>query len=525
LIAVIGSGPAGVSAARALVARGQRVILFDGGEQLEEQRQTEVDALASAPPEQWSEATLDSIRGASDVGVGGVPEKLTYGSNFPYARVEQMIPFENHGSATRPTLARGGFSTVWGSCVLPYADADLSSWPISARDLAPHYRAVTGFMPYSAEADDLADEFPLYSDGPQPLQHSRQARSLMHDLQRARGRLAGQGLRFGWSRLAARAHTTASGPGCAYCGLCMYGCPYHLIYDASTTLAQLIEEGPIEYRRGAIVERIEERSGSVTLQVRDIETGERTAATAERAYVACGPISTTRLLLASLDCYDRAVTLRDSQYFLLPWLRSRGTPGAREEALHTLCQIFLELRDPRIDAHNIHLQVYSYNDLYARLFDQLLGPFRGVGKPAADFLLNRMLLIQGYLHSDASPSIRATLTQRDKGGVLRLEEQRNPQTRPAIRRVISRLLKLAPALRAAPLFPALNVAPAGRGFHSGGSFPMRVQPGELECDLLGRPYGLERVHLVDSSTFPSIPSTTITFTVMANAHRIASAEV
>ena len=35
----------------------------------------------------------------------------------------------------------------------------------------------------------------------------------------------------------------------------------------------------------------------------------------------------------------------------------------------------------------------------------------------------------------------------------------------------------------------------------------------------------ERVHLVDSSTFPSIPSTTITFTVMANAHRIASAEV
>ena len=54
---------------------------------------------------------------------------------------------------------------------------------------------------------------------------------------------------------------------------------------------------------------------------------------------------------------------------------------------------------------------------------------------------------------------------------------------------------------------------------------MRERPGELECDLLGRPQGLERIHLVDSSTFPSIPSTTITFTIMANAHRIASAEV
>jgi choline dehydrogenase-like flavoprotein len=69
------------------------------------------------------------------------------------------------------------------------------------------------------------------------------------------------------------------------------------------------------------------------------------------------------------------------------------------------------------------------------------------------------------------------------------------------------------------------VAPAGRGFHSGGSFPMREQPQELESDLLGRPYGLERVHLIDSSTFPTIPSTTITLTVMANAHRIASADL
>jgi choline dehydrogenase-like flavoprotein len=30
---------------------------------------------------------------------------------------------------------------------------------------------------------------------------------------------------------------------------------------------------------------------------------------------------------------------------------------------------------------------------------------------------------------------------------------------------------------------------------------------------------------VDASTFPTIPSTTITYTVMANAHRIGMAEV
>ena len=39
-------------------------------------------------------------------------------------------------------------------------------------------------------------------------------------------------------------------------------------------------------------------------------------------------------------------------------------------------------------------------------------------------------------------------------------------------------------------------------------------------DPLGRPQGWSRVHAVDASVLPSVPATTITFSVMANAHRI-----
>jgi choline dehydrogenase-like flavoprotein len=49
---------------------------------------------------------------------------------------------------------------------------------------------------------------------------------------------------------------------------------------------------------------------------------------------------------------------------------------------------------------------------------------------------------------------------------------------------------------------------------------MRAQPGEFESDRLGRPHGWSRVHAVDASVFPSVPATTITLPVMANAHRI-----
>jgi choline dehydrogenase-like flavoprotein len=52
---------------------------------------------------------------------------------------------------------------------------------------------------------------------------------------------------------------------------------------------------------------------------------------------------------------------------------------------------------------------------------------------------------------------------------------------------------------------------------------MRAQPGDLETDTLGRVRGWDRIHVVDASILPSIPATTVTFSIMANAHRIAAA--
>jgi choline dehydrogenase-like flavoprotein len=78
------------------------------------------------------------------------------------------------------------------------------------------------------------------------------------------------------------------------------------------------------------------------------------------------------------------------------------------------------------------------------------------------------------------------------------------------------------AMRALALNPAMRVGAPGRGFHTGGTFPMRTNPAPFETDRLGRPHGMSRVHLVDASVFPTLPATTITFSVMANAHRIGA---
>jgi choline dehydrogenase-like flavoprotein len=68
----------------------------------------------------------------------------------------------------------------------------------------------------------------------------------------------------------------------------------------------------------------------------------------------------------------------------------------------------------------------------------------------------------------------------------------------------------------------MEISDPGRGFHHGGSFPMSAKPGAFETDTLGRPFGWKNIHVVDATVLPSVPATTITYPVMANAHRIAT---
>ena len=113
-----------------------------------------------------------------------------------------------------------------------------------------------------------------------------------------------------------------------------------------------------------------------------------------------------------------------------------------------------------------------------------------------------------------------TLKHDGEKDFLQLDAQPSPKARRVIKRVVRELLSQTRQLGGIVVPPMLQVAEPGRSCHYGGSWPMRETPGRFESDRLGRPHGWSRVHAVDASVLPSIPATTITFSVMANAHRI-----
>jgi len=137
-------------------------------------------------------------------------------------------------------------------------------------------------------------------------------------------------------------------------------------------------------------------------------------------------------------------------------------------------------------------------------------------------LLGRLFYAQCYLHSDDSPRMSAELRGEDGGAVLAVTPGDGSAAARTIAAVVRKLGSLRSLTGLQPIGRMLQIWPQGKGFHVGGSLPMRQHPGELETDPLGRPTGLRRVHVVDASVLPSIPATTITLSAMANAQRIAS---
>ncbi len=524
MIVVIGSGPAAISATMALVHQGHHVTILDVGTRLEADQQAAVNRMSVQEPASWSGVDLESVIGKRPTTHETNHSKLSYGSPYSIDTRRAAIDVRwKKNAGFNHSLARGGLSNIWGASLLPYRQADIADWPISLEDLAPHYRAVMDFVPGTGIQDDLEEILPIYSNQKSPLEPSNQGQALLKDLEKKRAALRRSGVYFGRSRLAIRATGDASHRECAKCTLCLSGCPYGLIYSSAQTLETLIRNGDVTYLDNHLVEKFEQVGNEVIVTGRHLAKDIPFSYQASRLFVGAGVLPTAKIVLHSLEIFDQPISLLDSQYFIYPLLRFAMTSGVETEDMHTSSQAFLEMDDQSVSAHMVHLQIYGYSSF---LHHELKQTFLGLPLRFSGFrrhFLGRLLIAQGFIHSKESGSIALTLKKASDGKVfLDARIQKSNKALATTLRVGWKLLKQALNLRAIPLLPGLQFPKPGSGYHSGGTFPMGKHPQTLGTDFIGRLPMMDRVHLVDASVLPSIPATSITFSVMANAHRIAS---
>jgi choline dehydrogenase-like flavoprotein len=518
---VLGSGPAGVACASELLDCGRKVVLVDPSRRLPPERATLIEDFRRAPDRQRFLQRLRTLR--RDLPPAMREAKLPFSSSYLYDDVDRYLPAQMQDAKVLRSLASGGLSAVWGATVMPMARESFRNWPMTRDEMEPFYRKAATRIDVPTVNDDLAEQYPNYGDAA-PTALSEQGAQLMANLLNNRGVLAGAGITFGRSRSAVGSRYAADAAGCVYCGLCMYGCPYQAIFNASYVVDRLKSNPQFVHQSGRIAVDFEEKASNVEVHLRSLDTGAPETLVCDRLFVACGAATSLQLVVSAQKLFDRAFYLKDTQLVSIPlFLRRRCRPGAIPRA-NALGQVTLVLREPELCDEAIHLQIYGFNPFITDLLRVRWGRFV-VREHLLRPLFDQMMVVMAYLPGQLSGRIAVKVTPEPSLsfglGSARFTGEANPRIHHAAHAIGRKLMAHRRELGAWPALPLTQVPVPGFSNHLGACLPMRANPQPGETDRWGRPHGMRRVHVVDSAVFSDLPSEHLTYTIMANAMRIA----
>jgi choline dehydrogenase-like flavoprotein len=504
-VVVIGSGPAGVSAALPLVEAGRRVVMIDGG--------SDRDAPASAPWQRKLGAHLEALR--PDDGLS--PKMRTPEARRLLGAFRQHEPIEEEDFLAIGALGRGGLSRIWGAFACELQDDDLQGWPLTAYDLRQSYDAVVSRIGISGSHDDHMAAFYGRSDAlqaPPPLGPTAAAIFKRYSAARPDPDFA-----LGRARNALLTENRWQRQSCDLRLGCLWGCERGAIYDARQDIALLRQHANFELR-GAVAQRLVGTDGGW-----DVITtgGERLHA--PRLVVAAGTLGSLRLV-APLMQPAAELRVLNSPVMAVPLLvpsRLFGEPAAQG---HSLAQLGFRLACSAKPGDYVSGAIYEVAGLPPSSFAARMPLGRRAATEIFRALAPALAVATIYFPGRYSANT-VTLRPSNRGvqgaqGVhaprIALRGGVAPDFDAVARTVRRRLTTIWRKLGARPL-PGAALATAGTDAHLGGVFPMGLAAPH-GTNNYGELHAAPRLYLVDGSVLPTIPSKFTTLTVMANADRI-----
>lgn len=514
-IAVIGTGPAGVSAARALLEGGHPLTLIDAGYNAAISARTDrpsLVALRQGSPQAWRYLIGDDCHGlrwmpavSPKLRLARNPENFTGFTELNQINASNFVPVG--------CLTMGGLSNIWGAVTFAYDGSDMTGWPIGPDEMAPHYRRVSARIGLSGPASSDLDRTPAPLVLQDPLALTPFEDRILASYRRG-SRQAG--FRLGRTRMAVLSADQADRKACVLDNACILGCERGAIYNAAYETAELARHPGVTMQQGFAVEKLVPNGAGWWIDGRDRRSGERRRLTAGKVILAAGALASTRLAMDAAQIDGRSVRIENSPSVafavLFPGALGSTIPAEAFGLAHIAFSRSLGSADPA---------------------DEMLGfLYPAASMSAAEFLLRLPVSIPGgmALLREMLPGLmiglaflpgcysdnHARLVSASKG-LPRLEIEGGHSAsfagvlKKAIRRLRWNLLRIGGIL----LPGSLQVLDPGVDVHYSGSLGMG-----LYTDTLGQLAGAPGLHVVDGAVLPTMPARNPTLTIMANADRI-----
>jgi len=511
-VIIVGSGPAGVSAAWPLVEAGHSVAMLDAAEKAAPDPPDGDIETFRRRDDTWRHAFGDDFTGLG-FGDEQSPKFATrIGRAVLSANTERPAIEAQNFTATR-SIAAGGLSKLWGAFVTVFDERDLRAFPIGPSDLADSYRAIAARIGISGADDDLGpfhgSNLPLQApDWLLPI-----GRSLMTRYQNGKKT---ENFQLGLARNAVLTRGLEGRSACNKCGLCLYGCARGAIYDSAQDLVPLSKRANFRYHAASHVIGLRPNGGrGPGVEIR--HAGEPQILNAKALVLAAGTINSSALALGAAGWAGKSIRLLANPAaaiaFLVPSFLAQPLSGSG----FSLGQLSYRLELGATDyATGV---VYTADMLpFSALASHI--PFsRHAALQLSQVLATAIVIATCYVSGRFSAN-HLTLGAELDGSALHIAGDITPQARRhlgAAVKLLSRAMRRLGAFAIPGSFSLLNPGADG---HLAGTLPMQADGHDLTTTRDGELRPWKNIFVVDGACLSDLPAKHCTFTIMANADRI-----
>lgn len=432
-----------------------------------------------------------------------VPNAKTHlGSFFSYGINDPRWSVKLTSERICSSHALGGHSTVYSGSILYPKETDLHEWPSTSRPRAVDYKSVLKHIEVLHAQDMLNEEFPVI-----PTEQSVQDQLDCED----------QSL-LGYSRIALVKNSENSSK--------------KKIFSTNEYFQNLIKKKRIGYTTNVFILNIKKSGYKQRLLIENENGKKELTKEYDAIFVGAGCLNTTGIVDRSLHGVGtRKYLLKSpsgiiSAFFRISFATDQNLKIRRASDLP---EFFLETKSQELKGTWSHTQITAINEQIISAIRSKIFFFRGF---FANFFRNLVYFSLTSFHSRLSPviAIIKSTTSLEDGNFqysIKVDEPKESRPPPEFHQTLFRAVrKHWRTLRLVPIPFGSFFADFFRGnklggWHYGGTLPIKQNPQIGQCRPSGEIEGLSGVYVIDSSSFPEIPASTVVLLSSANAHRVA----
>jgi choline dehydrogenase-like flavoprotein len=526
-IVVVGSGASGVHFALSCLIKGHSVTMVDVGftgrqPSLPTETLVGLKRNLTDPVDYFLGPRYDSL-----VLPGHEGEYYAFPPSKEHVFRSRGEPeFRANGFAPLYSFARGGLAEVWTGGCYPFDNQDLNAFPFEYKGLEPYYSLVAERIGVSGTSDDLKATFPVHGGLQEPLNPDAHSVDLLAAYSRRREYLNRElGCLMGRSRVAALSRDLDGRQACNYSGRCLWGCPRQALYTPSITLEKCRTFPNFRYLGGFYADHFRmDSSGRVQSLVARSVDGKHEEIPAGTLVLSAGTLGSAKIFLESIQRdTGKAPELRgvmDNRQILMPFvnLRMLGRPWSPETYQYHQIAMAVRVKE---SGELIHGLITTLKTALIHPLVQTL-PFDLAGSVSAFRSIHGALgMININFPDHRRQDNYVTLDTATEPHRLAIQYQPEPGEPPRLAATIKTFRKILWKLGCFAPTQMIHVRPMGASVHYAGTLPMTREGGQYSCTEFGASRDVAGLYFADGTTFPSLPAKNLTFTLMANAARIA----